>query len=286
MLVDVADTRLHVVERGEGLPLIALHGGPGLDHTTFGTALDGLGVRLLLVDQRAQGRSDPAPPESWTIARMARDVGDLAAALGLERYAVLGHSYGAMVALQHAVDAPRGPVATVISSGVASSSALMPFVEAQLAAFEPVELREQVTASWAAEAEARTQADCAALLRDQLPFHFADPRDERIEAMLADMADAVYAPDVLRAGATTDYGGIKVVDRLGEIAHPVLVVAGRHDRTCSAAAGEQIAAGVPGAELEVLERSGHMGFVEEPGAYVARVGDFLARADAARSASR
>src|SRR3954453_19986190 len=37
MLVDVGDTRLHVEERGAGgLALIALHGGPGLDHTMFG----------------------------------------------------------------------------------------------------------------------------------------------------------------------------------------------------------------------------------------------------------
>ena len=37
---------------------------------------------------------------------MAQDVGELADALGLARYAVLGHSYGAFVALQHAADFP------------------------------------------------------------------------------------------------------------------------------------------------------------------------------------
>jgi hypothetical protein len=37
-VIDVGDTRLHVVERGapDGLPLLILHGGPGLDHTEFG----------------------------------------------------------------------------------------------------------------------------------------------------------------------------------------------------------------------------------------------------------
>ena len=69
MLVDVGDTRLHVEERGGGDPaLIVLHGGPGLDHTMFGRWLDPLGerVRLLLVDERRHGRSDRAPPETWT----------------------------------------------------------------------------------------------------------------------------------------------------------------------------------------------------------------------------
>ena len=115
MLIDVGDTRLHVTERGEGeLPLFVLHGGPGLDHTMFGSYLDALGdrCRLLLVDERGTGRSEPAPPGTWALAHHAADVEAMAGALGLERYAVLGHSYGAFIALQHAVDFPGSPAAT------------------------------------------------------------------------------------------------------------------------------------------------------------------------------
>jgi proline iminopeptidase len=279
MLVDIGDTRLHVEERGAGdRALIALHGGPGLDHTMFGDWLDPLGDehRLLLVDERSQGRSDPAPPETWTLDQYARDVDALATALGLERYAVLGHSFGAFIALQHAVDFAGRPTATIVSSGVPSERLLLGHVEAQLAAFEPVELREQVTASWAREAEARTPEDVGALLADQLPFHFADPRDPRIADIRAAMADAAYAPDVLRAAATDGYGHIEVEDRLAAVTHPVLVLAGRHDRTCSVEAATAIADGVPGARLVVLEHSGHMTFAEEPEAYVGAVRDFLA----------
>src|SRR4051812_50219205 len=98
MLVPVGDPRLHVEERGAGdLALIALHGGPGLDHTMFGHWLDPEDgeYRLLLVDERAQGRSEPAPPETWTLAQPARDVDALATALGLQRSGALGHPLGA-----------------------------------------------------------------------------------------------------------------------------------------------------------------------------------------------
>lgn len=280
--VSVGDTRLYVEERGTGaLPLIVLHGGPGLDHTMFGAALDELGdvCRLLLVDERAQGRSDPAPESTWTLAQHAADVGALAVTLGLDRYAVLGHSFGAMIALQHAVDHGRADpalAATIVSSGVPSGRFLAA-VEANLAAFEPVALRAQVTASWAREAEARTPEDVRAIIVDQLPFHFADPRDPRIEDVVAAMAGAVFAPGPLRAAAVAEYGGIEVEDRLGDANHPMLVLAGRHDRTCTVEAGAAIVAGVPGAELVVLEASGHMGFVEEPGAYLGAVRDFLSR---------
>jgi proline-specific peptidase len=279
MLVDVGDSRLHVTERGEGdLALFVLHGGPGLDHTMFGSYLDPLGdiCRLLLVDERATGRSEPSAPETWTLERQAADVEALAATLGLDRYAVLGHSYGAFLALQHAVDFAGRPATTIVSSGIPDAR-FLEHVERELEAFEPVSLREQVQSSWAREAQARTQQDVAALLADQLPFHFADPFDPRIDDMRAALDDAVYGPDVLRAAATGDYGAIAVEDRLGEVRHPVLVLAGRYDRTCSPSAAEAIAGGLPDAELVIFEHSAHMTFVEENEAYLAAVRDFLVR---------
>jgi proline iminopeptidase len=279
MLVDVGDTRLHVTERGSGdLALFALHGGPGLDHTMFGSYLDPLGdlCRLLLVDERATGRSEPSAPETWTIERQAADVEALAAAMGLDRYAVLGHSYGAFLALQHAVDFPGRPAGTIVSSGLPDARYLDRVLR-ELEAFEPVELREQVTSSWAREAEAQTQEEVAALIVDQMPFHFADPRDPRIGDLTAAMGDAIYGPEVLRAAATAGYGHIAVEERLGEVTHPVLVLAGRHDRTCSVAAAEAMAAGLPDAELVVFEGSGHMTFIEENEAYLAAVRGFLSR---------
>lgn len=278
-LVEAGDTRLFVLERGDGpLPLFVLHGGPGLDHTMFGDHLDRLSgdCRLLFVDQRAQGRSDPAPPETWTIGEMAADVERLAQTLELERYAVLGHSYGAFVALHHAVEFPGRPVATIISAGV-PAAAFLEVVQRNLEAFEPVELRQQVTDSWARESEARTQEDCRSLFSDQLPFHFRDPHDPRIDAMRADLAGAVYSPDVMRAAATSDYGTIDVQHRLAGVSHPVLVLAGRHDRTCSVEAAHAIADGTPDSELVIFEDSGHMMFAEEQDKYTAAVADFLAR---------
>jgi proline iminopeptidase len=278
VLVDAGDTRLFVAERGHGdLPLFVLHGGPGLDHTVFADHLDPLGdvCRLLLVDQRSQGRSDPAPRPTWTLQQMAADVTALADTLNLDRYAVLGHSYGAFVALQHAVDFSGRPVASIISSGLPSERFLAA-VERNLASFEPEELREQVTSSWAREAEAQTSEDVRQLLADQLPFHFADPRDPRIEEVRAHLQEMVGSPDVVRAGATEGYGHIELEDQLKDISHPVLVLAGRHDRTCVPEAAEAMAQAIPGAELHILEHSGHMGFVEEPAAYLDAVRRFLA----------
>lgn len=284
-LIPVDDTELYAVERGpEGaLPLLVLHGGPGLDHTMFGSHLDALAgtYRLVLVDGREQGRSARGTdPATWTLEQHARDVSALAASLGAKRYAVLGHSFGAFVALQHAADFPGAAVATIISSGVPSTR-FLDAVEEGLAVFEPEELREQVTRSWADEASAQTQEDCRALLTDQMPWHFKDPRDPRIAEYCAGLEDTVFSPAVLRASSLE--GGdlaIEVEDALPLVTQPVLVLAGRYDRTCVPAAAEQITALIPGAELHVFEESGHMTFVEQEQDYVDVVRRFLDTATA------
>jgi proline iminopeptidase len=274
--VDIGDTRLYVVEHGSGYPLLVFHGGPGVDHHSFGDYLDALAdeYRLILVDQRSNGRSDRAPEDTWSLRQMAADVGSLARALDLGRYAVLGHSYGAFVVLQHAVDFPGDAAQTVVSSGIPSARFLEQ-IDKNLAAFQPVGLREQVTRSWERERYVQTQEDVAGLLHDQMPFQFADPHDPRIEDYERRTAGAIYSTDVLRRFASEEYGGIEVEDRLGDVTQPVLILAGRHDRTCSVKASEAIAEGVPQAELTVFESSGHMTFVEENDAYIRTVRDFL-----------
>ena len=276
--VDIGDTRLYVVERGDGYPLLVFHGGPGLDHHEFGDYLDALAdeYRLILVDQRSNGRSDRAPEETCTLQQMAADVGSLAQAMNLGQYAVLGHSYGAFVVLQHAVDLPGDAAQTIVSSGIPSAR-FLEHVDQNLSAFEPVELRERVTDSWEREKSVRTQNEVAELLHDQLPFHFADPQDPRIEEYERRTAKSIYSPDVLRRFASEDYGGIEVEDRLGDVTQPVLALAGRHDRVCSVEAARAIAQGVRQGELVVFEASGHMTFVEENGAYIRTVRDFLKR---------
>src|ERR1700675_902786 len=102
---------------------------------------------------------------------MAQDVIMLARALALDRYAVLGHSYGAFVALQNAVDYPGMASQTIVSSGIPSMK-FLEVVEENLATFEPIELREQVTKSWAREASIQTQEEFAEVMADQFPFHF------------------------------------------------------------------------------------------------------------------
>jgi len=226
----VDGVRLFYLPMGAGgnYPLIVLHGGPGLDHTEMHPWLDPLGdtFRLLYVDLRGHGRSERVDPATLSLGRYAEDVSLLAAALGLSRYAVLGRSYGAFIALAHAVE--RGDASHyVISSGSASMSRSMREVEDSLARFEPVELREAVTASWAREPRVTTPEEVAEVMEQQMPFHFASVDSDAYRRYTDHEREgrAVYAPEPLAYAATHEYA-IEYEDRLGAIARPTLILSG------------------------------------------------------------
>jgi len=276
--VSIGDTRLYIVERGDGYPIIILHGGPGMDHHMFGDYLDPLTdkYRLIFVDQRSQGRSDMTPENTWSLKKMAQDLFSLAKAMNLQNYAILGHSFGALVALQNAVDFPDQKVQTIISSGFPSSK-FLEHVEHSLQIFEPKELKDKIAASWEREKSVETEEDVLCLLKDQMPFHFANPLTSLIEEYWERTSGARFAPKMLRHFAQEEYGGIEVQDRLGFVSFPMLVMTGRYDRVCSVKAAEAIANGVKNAELIIFEKSGHMTFVEENERYISVVRDFLNR---------
>lgn len=284
-MVEVADTRLYIEERGElsAFPLLIFHGGPGLDHTMFGDHLDPLTeegrYRLVLVDDRACGRSDRMPwRETWMLGRMAQDVSDLAACLGVSgRYATLGHSYGAFVVLQHALYHPGEPRGTIVSAGIAAARWLEE-VDRQPTAFEPAELREQVTLSWARETEIQTEDEAAALRADQMPFHFQEPRGAAFGGVPApDRRDRPLQARHYPPFPVRDSGAVDVEDRLAGVSHPVLVLLGRYDRACAIGASLDMARRLPDAELVVFENSAHTVLVEEQHRYLAAVRQFLDR---------
>lgn len=270
---------LHVVTLGEGFPLVVLHGGPGVDHQGFRPWLDPLAgqVRLLYVDQRGQGRSERADPERLSIGVFADDVELLRDALGLERFAVLGHSFGAIVATRHAIE--HGSAAGyVLSGGSDSSAGLARDVSAALA--DLGEAGEAIARAWSRVSATDTQDAFREVWRAQAPLHFAGPPpDDYGERML-------FTPDVLRHFASPAGGTFDHRPFLSRIERPVLVVTGADDPIGSPRAARALHAGIAGSRLTLLAGAGHVAFVEAQAAYLEVVGEFLREVAVSRPAAR
>jgi pimeloyl-ACP methyl ester carboxylesterase len=269
VLVSLPDGhKLNVEELGSGFPLIVLHGGPGMDHHMFRPYLDALAdeYRVLYVDERGQGRSERVDPATLSLDRFARDVDLLAEALSLDGFALLGHSFGAIIATYHATELGTAE-AYVISGGADDSDGLLADVEASLEALGSE--GEAIAASWEQETTVETEEELQQLTRAQLPFHFHG------EPPLGYGEDMVGSPDVLRHFARAGYGDFDYRPKLGAVTKPTLMIVGEHDRTTTPRAARVLHDGIAGSELVIVPDAGHMSFVERTDVYLGAVRGFL-----------
>ena len=108
--IPVGKASLYARDIGRGQPMIVLHGGPDFDHAYLLPDLDRLAdaFRLIYYDQRGRGRSaEGVQPDDVTLASDVDDVDKVRQHFQLESSALLGHSWGAVLALEYALRYPR-----------------------------------------------------------------------------------------------------------------------------------------------------------------------------------
>ncbi len=108
--VPVENAQLYYRDIGQGQPIIVLHGGPDFDHNYLLPEMDRLSdsFRLIYYDQRGRGKSARnIQPEDVTLESEMKDLESLRAYFQLESAAVLGHSWGGVLAMEYAVRHPN-----------------------------------------------------------------------------------------------------------------------------------------------------------------------------------
>ena len=115
MRIEIGDgVRLYVDVDGLGIvpvdgqmvkrpTLLLLHGGPGLDHSSYKLGMHEMSdvAQVVMYDHRGNGRSDRRTPDEWNLDTWADDVVRLCDALGIEKPIVLGNSFGGFVAQRY-----------------------------------------------------------------------------------------------------------------------------------------------------------------------------------------
>lgn len=289
--VQTPDGVLYYEVRGEGPPVILVPGGPGGSRTSLRPEFDRLAARHTVVhfDNMGRGRSSDLPAgRHHSPTRDAQDIERLRQALGFERFALLGHSYGGYPALAYAGRHPERLTHLVISSSGHSAESWQRNID-NVNRF----LENQQPEVWARLQALRTRGvrSCAREYQDlygtairSLYWHDQakaklrqpvsdDPRDKFRDAvycdMLGDDAEIAVGGEMARFDARPALANVRV---------PTLVTAGRHDSLCPPLVAQQIRDAFPPgvATLRVFEHSAHRPWVEEGEAYFEMLEDFLA----------
>ncbi|GAA2119621.1 alpha/beta hydrolase [Kitasatospora saccharophila] len=262
-------TALHYDRLGDGAPLVAVPGGPGMDARYLGT-LGGLDAhrRLVRFDPRGCGRSAaPADRASCAFGAQAADVEALREHLGVARLDLLAHSAGSLTAQRYAAEFPHRVRSLTLVAPV-GRAAREP---------DPAEIA-AVRAARAAEPWYRDAAGADALLADGAestpelvrritPFFWGGWNEQaRAEAFNPGLVPAApWMREAFYAGS----------GEARPVSVPVLVVAGGLDGMIGTAPARLVAALHPNARLAVLPGAGHRPWVDAPVEFGSLVREFL-----------
>lgn len=266
------------------LPLLCLHGGPGVPHDYLESleAMAATGRRVIFYDQLGCGNSTHVDdPTLWTVDLFVEEVNVVRRALGLERIHLLGQSWGGMLTMQYMLTQPPGIASITIASS--PSSMKMWLAEANRLRGElPADVQAALN-----QHEAAGTTDSAEYLAAMQVFYDRyvcrvvpnPPYVQRAFAKLGEWPQVYYTMN----GPSEFHviGVIKnwdVTARLGEINAPALVTSGRYDEATPWIA-ETVHKGIRGSKWVVFEESAHLAHAEEPERYMAVLADFLARVE-------
>jgi proline iminopeptidase len=258
------------LRHGHGLPCLVMHGGLGCDHTYMHPWMDALGdtFELIYFDHRGNGHSGRPNLETLNFEQFAADADALRDHLGFEQVAVLGSSYGGFIAQEYAIRYPN----RVSHAFLMDTAPVFDYADEvkmhatrKGATPEMLEILDSL--------EPTSDEDFAKMMDMLGPLYYYnfDP-DLAARAMGA----TIYCASAAKRGFEL-LKGWDVRPRLAQISAPTLVLVGRDDYITPPNKSADIQARIPGAELKIFERSGHMPHLEEPEAFFATIRDFVRR---------
>lgn len=276
----IRDVSLFVKVMGQGAPLVLMHGGPSLDHTSL-LPLEPLADQFTLVfyDHRCNGRSEGAEASTMTFKNLTADADALRQALGFDQWSVLGHSFGGNVALEYALRYPGSISRLVLMNtggdqwwvnhnapeilvkrgyNAATVEAARRFFNGQVTLDEYLPTVMKFIGAYS--------------YRSSIWYH---PSLMTLALKMGLGPPTKYRPEALIFGYGQLLQGWTVMERLGEIRMPTLVIAGRYDFLFPPEHQAILADRLPNAQLVLVERAGHNPQIEQPDQVLPVISRFL-----------
>ena len=272
--IAIRDVSLFVKVMGRGDPVLFMHGGPGLDHTTL-DAFAPLADRFTLIfyDHRANGRSTGAT-ETMTWDNLVADAEALRETLGYNEWAVAGHSFGGHVALEYALRHPER-ISRLLLLDTAADAYWYQESAPSILAKRDWNAKAVRAAKRFFNGELAVNEIRSAVMRFLFAYFY--------KIRLRDVPHAIAAafklemrPEAIVQGFSVLLKHWSIMDRLEDIHVPTLVLAGREDFLFPPEHQAILADRISGARLEIIEHAGHNPFDEQPHRVLPIVADFLA----------
>ena len=272
----IRDVSLFVKVVGQGYPLLLMHGGPGQDHTSL-LAFEACADQFTLIfyDHRCNGRSDEADVTSMTWENLTADAEALRQSLGFEKWAVLGHSFGGNVALEYALRYPQS-LSHLILMDTGGDQWWVNQNAPELLAKRGYSPSAVHAAHRFYNGQVTPDEYYPTVMKFFSAYFYRNILLVMAHELFSKGQSPKLRPEATIFGYNTLLNGWTVMDQLGEIQAPTLVLAGRHDFLFPPEHQAALAAGIPNARLEIIERAGHNPQMEGPAEVMEAVRGFMA----------
>ena len=261
-------------------PIILLHGGPGSTHNYF-EMLDRIaesGHAVIMYDQLGCGNSFvEGHPELWTPETWLNELCSLIDHLHIDRFHLLGQSWGGMLAIIYLIEKKAKSVKSAILSSTLSSSKLWATEQHRMIKYMSEEDQKAIAEAeanndFSSEAYAKANEHfmllhCAGEVTEDSPECLRRKKRAGSEAYLYGWGPNEYTP----TGTLKDYD---YTDRLGEIKVPCLIMSGTND-LCTPLIAKTLYYCIKYSKWHLFAGARHMPFVEQNDEYCKMLEEWL-----------
>jgi len=265
-------------DRSSSLPLIIIHGGPGMSHNYLYPMTDlGDDRQVIFYDQLDAGLSDrPNNPKNWDITRFLREIDDLREALNLRKVAILGNSWGGTIAASYAAKNPAGLEKLVLSGPLINTQQWLSDNKNHRQNLPPEVLSVMDRCEKEGQESSQEYQDAVEVFYNR---HFckANPWPDYVMETMNSLNEACYegmwGPNEFTCnGLLRDYDGLA---ELESIQTPTLITCGEFDEAAPASC-KTFAKLIPDARYAEFEDASHLTFVESREKYIETLRKFFA----------
>jgi proline-specific peptidase len=269
------------------LPLLCLHGGPGVPHDCLEPleAMATTGRRVIFYDQLGCGNSDqPHDPTLWNVQLFVDELVVMRRALGLDRVHILGQSWGGMLAMQYALIQPQGLASLIVASSPANMRQWVAEAN-RLRAELPSEIQKTLTRHEQAGTTNDPEYIKAMMVFYRRHVCRLNPWPDCLNRSLKKLMQNPEVYNTMNGPSEFHVTGVlkdwDISDRLNEIKIPTLITSGRYDEA-TPAISETVHRGIKNSKLVIFEHSAHAAHIEEPKRYIHVLEEFLNQVEAAQ----
>ena len=269
--VEIEDGELYYEEEGQGIPVVLINGGPGNTHHIFHPHFSRINdmARVIYYDQRGTGKSSSDETEkTYTVKQAVDDLESLRKALKIDKWTVLGFSYGGFLAQFYALNYPNNCSGLIlVSSGIK-----WPSTEKNPCAYDPRLLKFVSQKEFDAINDISRRADEGLLSASQRIYnnnlsgywkserYYKPTPKEFIRRALYEWSPA---PN-FRETMLKEIYKISFEGKFNKFKIPTLIARGKWDFLWFNSTFESSKKNYPNARVKFFEKSGHLLFADEP----------------------